>query len=46
MMLITGAIIIKRYDDFIDFRTTVFDRPTEPSFYLPKGKFYYKTYYY
>ena len=28
----------KRYDDFIDFRTTIFDRPTEPSFYLPKGK--------
>jgi hypothetical protein len=28
----------KRYDDFIDFRTTVFDRPTKPSFYLPKGK--------
>ena len=28
----------KRYQDFLDFRTTVFDRPTEPSFYLPKGK--------
>jgi hypothetical protein len=28
----------KRYDDFLDFRTTIFDRPTEPSFYLPKGK--------
>jgi len=28
----------KRYDDFLDFRTTIFNRPTEPSFYLPKGK--------
>ena len=28
----------KRYQDFIDFRTTIFDKPTEPSFYLPKGK--------
>jgi len=28
----------KRYQDFIDFRTTVFDQPTRPSFYLPKGK--------
>ena len=28
----------KRYDDFLYFRTTIFDRPTEPSFYLPKGK--------
>ena len=28
----------KRYDEFIDFRTTAFDKSTKPSFYLPKGK--------